>query len=113
MAEHITISKAAGTVTVAAGGVELGRSANALELREGSYPPMLYVPRGDIDMSKLSRTERASTCPWKGQASYYSILTPGGTLENAVWSYETPKAGVEAIAGHLAFYPDRVQLTRG
>jgi uncharacterized protein (DUF427 family) len=112
MAE-IRITKAGGPVTVLAGGVELGRSTEALELREGSYPPVIYMPRADIDMSKLARTERASSCPWKGQASYFSILTPGGTLENAVWSYETPKAGVEAIAGHLAFYPDRVTLTRG
>jgi uncharacterized protein (DUF427 family) len=112
MADHIEITKAGGPVTVSAGGVELGRSEHALELREGSYPPVLYVPRADIDMAKLDRTERASTCPWKGQASYFSIRTPAGLLENAVWSYETPKAGVEAIAGHLAFYTDRVTVTR-
>jgi uncharacterized protein (DUF427 family) len=113
MAGHITITPIAGPVRVAAGGVALGESHRALELREGSYPPVVYVPRADVDMARLTRTERASTCPWKGQASYYSITTPDGILDNAVWSYEDPKADVAAIAGHLAFYPDRVRVTRG
>lgn len=113
MASHITITPIAGPVTVTAGGVALGQSTRALELKEGSYPPVVYVPRADIDMDQLLQTERATTCPWKGQASYYSIRTATGTLENAVWSYEAPKPGVEAVAGHLAFYPDRVTVTRG
>jgi uncharacterized protein (DUF427 family) len=113
MASHITIAPIDAPVSVAAGGAALGVSRTALELREGSYPPVIYVPRADIDMGKLTRTERATTCPWKGQASYYSIATPQGVLDNAVWSYEDPKADVAAIAGHLAFYPDRVKVTRG
>jgi uncharacterized protein (DUF427 family) len=113
MASHITITPFAGTVTVSAGGRTLGTSHTALELREGSYPPVLYVPRSDIDMGKLVRTEHATTCPWKGAASYYSVTTPTSVLANAVWSYEDPKPGMEAIAGHLAFYPDRVTVTRG
>jgi uncharacterized protein (DUF427 family) len=112
MASNITISPIAGPVTVSAGGTLLGESRNALEMKEGTYPPVVYVPRGDIDMGKLVRTERATTCPWKGQVSYYSITTPDGMLDNAVWSYEEPKAGVAPIAGHLAFYPDRVTVTR-
>ena len=78
MASNITISPIAGPVTVSAGGTLLGESRNALEMKEGTYPPVVYVPRGDIDMGKLVRTERATTCPWKGQASYYSITTPDG-----------------------------------
>lgn len=113
MASHITVAPLAGTVTVQAGGVALGTSERALELREGSYPPVVYVPRADIDMNRLTRTERSSTCPWKGAASYYSILIPGGVLDNAVWSYEDPKPDMAAIAGYLAFYPDRVSVTRG
>jgi uncharacterized protein (DUF427 family) len=113
MASHITITPIAGTVTVAAGATSLGESRRALELREVSYPPVVYVPREDIDMGKLSRTERATTCPWKGQASYYSIKTPGGVLENAVWSYEAPLPDMAPIAGHLAFYADKVTVTRG
>jgi uncharacterized protein (DUF427 family) len=113
MASHITITPIAGPVTVTAGGVTLGTSRNALDLREGSYPPVVYVPRADLNMGALEKTPRATTCPWKGAASYYSIRTPGGVLENAVWSYEDPKADVAAIAGHLAFYTDRVTVTRG
>jgi uncharacterized protein (DUF427 family) len=113
MASHITIAPITDPVTVEAGGLTLGRSLKALELREGSYPPVIYVPRSDIDMGLLERTARVSTCPWKGEASYYSIKAPGGTLTDAVWSYEAPKPDVAEIAGHLAFYPDRVQVTRG
>lgn len=110
---QITISAIGGPVTVTAGGVVLGESHRALELREGSYPPVAYVPRADIDMSRLVRSDRTTTCPWKGRASYYSIKGEAGLLENAVWSYEEPLADVAAIAGHLAFYADRVTVTRG
>ncbi len=113
MASHITITPITGPVSVTAGGAALGQSQNALELKEGSYPAAVYVPREDIDMGKLTRTERATTCPWKGQASYYSIQTPEGVLGNAVWSYEAPKDDMAAIAGHLAFYTDRVTVKRG
>lgn len=113
MASHINVTGLDGPVTVSAGGVVLGSSSRALELREGSYPPVIYVPREDIDMAALIRTERSTTCPWKGAASYYSIRTPAGMLENAVWSYEAPLPDMAAIAGHLAFYTDRVTVSRG
>lgn len=109
---HITITAIAEPVTVRFGGMTLGESHRALELTEGSYPPVTYVPREDVDMSRLVRTEKATTCPWKGQASYYSIRGEDGLLENAVWSYEEPKPDVAPIAGHLAFYPS-VTVTRG
>jgi uncharacterized protein (DUF427 family) len=113
MSDHIKIRPIEEPVTVLAGSTVLGQSSRALELREGSYPPVVYVPREDIDMSRLVRTDHATKCPWKGQASYYSIKGDFGMLANAVWSYETPKDDVAAIAGHLAFYPDRVKVTRG
>lgn len=113
MAAHITIIPIDGPVTVAAGSTVLGRSERALELREGEYPPVIYVPREDIDMHRLVRTDHATKCPWKGQASYYSIKGDFGMLASAVWTYEEPKEEVAAIAGHLAFYPDRVRVTRG
>ena len=112
MADHIKISPASGTVSVKAGGTVLGTSTRALELREGGHGPVLYVPRADIDMTRLVRTARSTRCPWKGEASYYSIRSDAGVLENAVWSYEAPLDGVADIAGHLAFYTDRVTLTR-
>jgi uncharacterized protein (DUF427 family) len=112
MSDHIRIREAPGTWVVRAGGAVLGESARVLELTEGSYAPVRYFPRADIAMAMLDRTSRASTCPWKGQASYFSIVTPEERLENAVWSYEMPKDGCAAIAGHLAFYPDRVTVER-
>lgn len=109
---HITITAISEPVTVTVGGMTLGESHRALELKEGSYPPVTYVPREDIDMARLVRTDKATTCPWKGQASYYSVRTEGGVLDNAVWSYEDPIPDVAPIAGHLAFYPS-VTVTRG
>ena len=113
MASHITIAPIARPVTITAGAVVLGRTTDALELKEGSHAPVIYVPRKDIDMTRLLRTDRASSCPWKGQASYFSVDATDGTLDNAVWTYEDPLPEVAAIAGHLAFYTDRVTVTRG
>ncbi len=112
MATHIKMTPAATPVTITAGGTPLGTTTRAIEMKEGSYPPVLYIPRADIDMTRLARTDRASTCPHKGKASYFSVITPEGTLENAVWSYEAPLPDMQAIAGHLAFYTDKVSVTR-
>ena len=105
MADHIKLNPASGNYVVQAGDTRLGVTALAVELREGGHGPVIYVPRTDIDMAMLTRTDRTTTCPSKGVASYYSVRTPAGTLHNAVWSYEAPKPGLEAISGHLAFYP--------
>jgi uncharacterized protein (DUF427 family) len=80
----------------------------ALTLREASYPPVQYIPRADIDMAALEPTDHASHCPYKGDASYFSLKAEGKVSENAAWSYETPYPSMAAIAGHLAFYPSRV-----
>jgi len=108
---YITITPQNRPLTITAGGTRLGETHNALELKEGSYPPVLYIPRADIDMTLLQKTTRQTTCPHKGPCSYYSIKTAEGLLENAVWSYESPIPGIEAIAGHLAFYPNKVSLS--
>ncbi len=105
MADHIKIRPADGTWSVRAGGAVLGESANALELSEGSYPPVIYFPRDDIAMEFLDTSDKSTTCPHKGDASYFSIVTKSTVLKDAAWSYETPKEGVAEIAGHLAFYP--------
>ncbi len=102
---HLSFSVAPGRHVVRAGGMVIGETDHAIALVEGGGRPVLYVPRADIDMSRLTKTTRQSSCPHKGQASYYSVATPDGTLADVVWSYETPIAGVEDIAGHLAFYP--------
>ena len=110
MADHIRIRKSGGTWTIRAGGAVLGESRNALELTEGSGQPVIYFPRADLAMAMMDASPTTSTCTWKGKASYYSLVTGAGTIRDAAWSYESPKSGMEAIAGHLAFYPDKVTV---
>lgn len=105
MAEHITIQPAEGVWTVRAGGAVLGESSEALELREGDYPPVIYFPRKDIAMAFLDASEKTTHCPHKGDASYYSVVTKSRTLADTVWSYENPKEDMAQIKGYLAFYP--------
>lgn len=103
MADHIKIRPAPGKWVVRAGGAVLGETGRALELIEGSAPAVIYFPRDDMAMDFLESSDKTSTCPYKGEASYYSIVTKSTVLEDAVWSYESPKPGFEEIAGHLAF----------
>ena len=112
MGDYIQITPAKGTVTIRANGAVIGETEHALELREGGSAAVLYVPRADMAMALLDKTDRQTTCPHKGSASYYSIVTPDGTLQNAVWSYETPIDAAQAIAGYLAFYTDKVTVER-
>lgn len=104
----ITIAPAAGRAIVTIAGQVIASSRKALSLQEAGYPAVLYVPRADVDMAALSRTDHTTWCPYKGVASYYSIPAGGAAATNAVWSYETPHDAVAAIKDHLAFYPDRV-----
>lgn len=113
MAPKITITQADGTWVVRAGGAVLGESKSALELIEGEMPPVIYFPREDIAMAFLDESDHQSSCPWKGDARYFSIVTKSTTIENAVWSYEAPKDEVARIKDHLAFYvSDAVAVER-
>lgn len=109
---HIEISPVTGRVVVRWKGRTVLDTTQALELREGSYPPVLYLPREAADMRFFRESDRHTTCPHKGVASYFDLADAGDKDANAVWRYDTPKAGVEAIAGHLAFYPDKVEISR-
>jgi uncharacterized protein (DUF427 family) len=104
----IAIEPSSGRVRVLAGGQVIADSRNALTLRESDYPPVHYIPRGDVDMNLLLRTDNATYCPYKGDAAYYSISGGGERGVDAVWTYEAPYDAVAAIKDHLAFYPDRV-----
>lgn len=95
-------------VVVTLAGHTIADSRNVLTLREASYPPVHYIPRKDVDMSFLERTDHETYCPYKGDCSYYSITIGGDRSKNAVWTYETPYDSVREIKDHLAFYPDRV-----
>jgi uncharacterized protein (DUF427 family) len=112
MADHIKIRQAPGTYVIRADGAVIGESSRALEMIEGTYAPVIYVPREDVAMALLDASDRQSTCPWKGEASYYSIVTGSRVLKDAVWSYESPIDGMAEIAGHLAFYTDHVKVVR-
>jgi uncharacterized protein (DUF427 family) len=104
----ITISPTGRRVRVTLNGKVVADTTRALTLQEANYPPMQYIPREDADMALLARTAHTTHCPYKGDASYFSIVADGRTAENAIWTYETPYPAVKEIAGHLAFYPNRV-----
>ena len=106
----ITIQSNPRRVTVSVGGRQIADTRRALTLQEASYPAVQYVPRADVDMAALSRTDHASYCPYKGDCSYFSLTDLGGRGLNAVWTYETPYPAVAAIKDHLAFYPDRTRI---
>ncbi|KQB97555.1 hypothetical protein AL073_00980 [Loktanella sp. 1ANDIMAR09] len=110
MADHIKIRPATGTWVVRAAGAVIGESTNALELVEGDYPPVIYFPRADLAMAFLERTDLSSTCPYKGEASFFTIEAKSGPIANAAWSYENPKDSVAQIKEHLAFYTDKVAV---
>jgi uncharacterized protein (DUF427 family) len=95
-------------VIVRLDGLVLADTTRALVMRAPGSPDTQYIPRADVDMARLSRTPHSTHCPFKGDAAYWSVRTPARLVENAVWSYESPYPDVEPIAGHLAFYPDRV-----
>ncbi len=112
-ADHpITIEPIAERVRVVWRGRMIGETARALELREAGYKPVAYIPRADVDMRCLERTERVTHCPYKGEANYYTIASGEDRDENAVWTYERPTADVAEIAGHLAFCPQRVEIVQ-
>jgi uncharacterized protein (DUF427 family) len=104
----ITIERNASRVVVTAGGTIIADTRDALTVREARYPAVLYIPRKDVDMTRLERTDHATYCPYKGDCAYYSIPSAGERGTDAVWTYENPYEAVEAIRDHLAFYPERV-----
>jgi len=95
-------------VVVSVAGHVIADTRNALTLRESDYSPVQYIPREDVDLSQLERTDHATYCPYKGDCSYYSVPAGGKKSVNAVWTYENPYPAVEQIRGHVAFYPERV-----
>jgi uncharacterized protein (DUF427 family) len=104
----ITITPSDKRVRVMVGGVAIADTTRALVLQEAAYKPVFYIPREDAALALLAKTAHSTHCPYKGDASYYTVNAPGRTAENAIWSYETPFPAMAEIAGHLAFYPNRV-----
>ncbi len=102
----ISVEPAAETVAVTFNGKAIARSPNALKMQEAAYAPVYYIPLADVDRTALAKTARRTYCPYKGDASYYTVTVGIESAENAVWAYEEPYDAVAAIAGHVAFYTD-------
>jgi uncharacterized protein (DUF427 family) len=107
----ITITPAQVHVEVTLGGETLAESDRPVLLDETGLPTRYYLPRQDVRTDLLKPTDHATTCPFKGQASYWSAQVGGETYENLVWSYEEPISQAAGIAGLMCFYPDQVELT--
>jgi len=104
----ITVEPYAGRVVVTFAGQVVADTTHAYTLQESTYPAVRYIPRGDVAEGVLERTEQTSYCPYKGDASYYSVKVGDQVAENAIWTYEDPYEPVADIKDYVAFYPDRV-----
>jgi uncharacterized protein (DUF427 family) len=107
----ITITQGTQHVEVTLGGEKLAESDRPVLLDETGLPTRYYLPREDVRTDLLKPTDSATTCPFKGEASYWSAEAGGETHEDLVWSYENPIPQAEGITGLMSFYPDRVELT--
>jgi uncharacterized protein (DUF427 family) len=108
----ITIAPTKGRVQVRVNGEVVADTTAALELREATIPAVQYIPFDDVVAERLTRTDTVSYCPFKGDASYYSVTTSAGdTVEDAIWTYEQPFPAVAPIAGHVAFYPNKADIS--
>jgi uncharacterized protein (DUF427 family) len=106
----ITLEPAPGRVRVLFNGTPVVASDRALIMRESVYPPVYYFPREDAEMSAFERTDHATYCPHKGDASYFTLAAGRERAQNAVWTYEDPKPGMAEIKDRLAFYPRHVTI---
>jgi len=104
----ITITVNGKGVRITFAGQVIAETTHALTLKEASYKPVFYIPRRDVDTSRLKATDHRTHCPYKGDASYFTIEAGGRIAENAVWSYEQPFPAMTEIRNYLAFYPSRV-----
>jgi uncharacterized protein (DUF427 family) len=112
-AEHpITVVPTSGHVVVRIAGETVADTHKAVTLQESTYPAVQYIPLDDVDQKLLSRTDTTTYCPYKGDAGYFRVTTTAGTtVDDAIWTYEQPYPAVAAIAGHVAFYPDKAEVT--
>ena len=106
----ITITPNPRRVRVEVAGHVIANTVGALTLQEASYPAVQYLPRADVEMGFFGKTERSTHCPYKGDASYYTVSIDGVIVENVIWSYEQPYPAMEQIREYVAFYPDKVKL---
>ncbi len=104
----IIITPTDGQVVVTLNGRMVADTRRALTLKESTYPAVQYIPLADVDPELLAASDHTTWCPYKGEASYYSLPIGGARSVNAIWSYRQPHDAVAAIKDHVAFYPDRI-----
>jgi uncharacterized protein (DUF427 family) len=92
------------------GGRVIADTRRALTVLETGCGPVLYFPRADAEMNCLVKTDHHTRCPYKGEASYFTLVVDGQEAQNAVWTYEAPIPAVLALKAYLAFYPDKVEI---
>ncbi len=109
----ITVEKNPERVVVRVGDNVVADTHAALSLQESDYPAVQYIPLADVDQSLLKDSTTSTYCPYKGDASYYTLVTADGELTDAIWTYPEPYPAVAEIAGHVAFYPNKVSITQG
>ncbi|OSC42052.1 DUF427 domain-containing protein [Mycobacterium decipiens] len=112
-ADHpITIEPTKGRVRVRINGETVADTSEALQLQESTLPVVHYIPLSDVVQDRLTRTDTSTYCPFKGEASYYSVTTQAGdTVDDVIWTYDEPYPAVAAIAGHVAFYPNKAEIS--
>lgn len=107
-AEHpITVTPTGRHVTVTVNGVVVAESDGAVTLQEATYPAVQYIPLADVVPSALVRSHTTTYCPYKGEASYYHVAD----VQDVIWTYEQPYPAVADIAGKVAFYPDKAEIS--
>jgi uncharacterized protein (DUF427 family) len=107
----ITVEPTGKHVTVRINGEVVAETDNALTLQESTYPAVQYIPLSDVVQTVLASSDSTTYCPFKGDASYYTVTTAAGdTVEDAIWTYEQPYPAVADIAGHVAFYADKADI---
>lgn len=110
----ITIEPTGQRVAVKVNGEVVADTTAALTLREATIPPVQYIPLADVDQTLLQGSDTTTYCPFKGDASYYSVTTKAGdTVEDVIWTYRAPHPAVAEIEGHVAFYPDKAEIAIG
>jgi uncharacterized protein (DUF427 family) len=111
-AHPITVQPTGKHVTVRVNGEVVADTDDALTLQESTYPAVQYIPAGDVVQSVLRDSDTQTYCPFKGDANYHHVVTASGaTVEDAIWTYREPYPAVAQIAGHVAFYPDKADIT--
>ncbi len=113
-AEHpITVTPTGRHVVVRVNGEVVAETDAALTLQESTYPAVQYVPLADVSSSALTRSDTTTYCPYKGEANYYHVTAAGDTVDDVIWTYEQPYPAVAEIAGHVAFYANKADVSVG